>query len=208
MAAVAFAVAACAGAPGAYAQARRADLRDRQLANAGTVFGDPHAQACGQYAATANASEEALEACSIAIQSEQLDREDQVATIINRGVIHLRRQDGAAALADFDAALEMDEENAEALLNRGAALIMLRQPGPAVAAITQALSLGVNEPHKAYLNRGAAREALGDLRGAYEDYSTALEIQPDWGPANAELARFARGRQEHLATVLNENGAP
>jgi Tfp pilus assembly protein PilF len=66
----------------------------------------------------------------------------------------------------------------------------------------------VREPHKAYLNRGVARENLGDLRGAYEDYSTALQIQPDWGPANAELARFARGRQEHLANVLGASQTP
>ena len=80
--------------------------------------------------------------------------------------------------------------------------------GEAVAAITEALGLGVREPHKAYFNRGAAREALGDLRGAYEDYSTALEIQPDWGPANAELARFARARREHLADALGEPDTP
>jgi hypothetical protein len=44
--------------------------------------------------------------------------------------------------------------------------------------MTEALGLGVREPHKAYFNRGAAREALGDLRGAYEDYSTALKSSP------------------------------
>jgi tetratricopeptide (TPR) repeat protein len=84
----------------------------------------------------------------------------------------------------------------------------LGRHGQAIAAITEALGLGVQEPHKAYYNRGAAREALGDLRGAYEDYSTALEIQPDWGPANAELARFARNRRDHLATVLADQPTP
>jgi len=82
----------------------------------------------------------------------------------------------------------------------------MQQYGAAIAEITQALSLGVSEPHKAYFNRAAAREALGDLRGAYEDYRTALEIQPDWGPANAELARFARSRRDTLASRLGEDG--
>ena len=82
---------------------------------------------------------------------------------------------------------------------------MMGRPGPAVAAITEALSLGVREPHKAYFNRAGAREALGDVRGAYEDYSTALEIQPDWGPSGAELARFARARREQLANILNQS---
>jgi tetratricopeptide (TPR) repeat protein len=83
---------------------------------------------------------------------------------------------------------------------------MLRRPGPAVAALTQALSLGVAEPYKAYYNRGAAREALGDLTGALEDYNTALDIHPEWAPAEAEVARFVRQRQQHLATALNEQG--
>jgi Tfp pilus assembly protein PilF len=97
--------------------------------------------------------------------------------------------------------------HAEAHLNRGAALVMLRRPGPAVAAITTALSYGVSAPHKAYFNRAAAREAMGDLRGAYEDYNTALTIQPDWGAAEAELARFARGRRERLAAQLSDASA-
>ena len=81
---------------------------------------------------------------------------------------------------------------------------MSHQPGPAVAAITPALTLGVREPEKAYYTRGAAREALGDLRGAYDDYTTALQIRPQWAPADQELARFVRGRREHLATVLGQ----
>src|SRR5690606_13197455 len=107
----------------------------------------------------------------------------QIATRINRGATHLRRREGEAALADFDAVIAMDRRHGEAHLNRGAALVLLGQPGPAVAAITEALGLDVREPHKAYFNRGAAREQLGDLRGAFEDYNTALDIQPDWGPA-------------------------
>ena len=83
-------------------------------------------------------------------------------------------------------------------MNRGAALIQLRRYGEAIAAFTDAIGLDVQDPYKAYFNRGAAREALGDLRGAYEDYNTALEIYPDWGPANAELQRFARQRRENL----------
>jgi tetratricopeptide (TPR) repeat protein len=116
----------------------------------------------------------------------------------------MRRQEYESALAQFDAVLAAEPAHAEAHLNRGAVLVQMRQYGPAIVAITEALSLGVAEPHKAYFNRGAAREALRDNRGAYEDYSTALSIQPDWGPANAELARFARTRRERLAEVLGE----
>jgi hypothetical protein len=52
---------------------------------------------------------------------------------------------------------------------------------------------------------------MSNLRGAYEDYETALQIQPDWGPAQAELQRFVRMKRDTLALKLNsaaesENG--
>lgn len=150
-------------------------------------------------------SEDALRFCTRALEREELNRVNLIATHVNRGNMYLRRNDAEAALADFQAVSALDPRNAETRLNSGVALIMLERFGPAVAAITEALSLGVTDPHKAYYNRGAAREALGDTRGAYEDYSTALEIQPDWGPANAELRRLTQQRQEWLASVLNED---
>jgi tetratricopeptide (TPR) repeat protein len=131
-----------------------------------------------------------------------------VVLLVNRGVIRLNRGESALALADFDAAIVVLPRHPEAHLNRGAALVQMGRPGPAVAALTEALSMGVSEPYKAYYNRGAAREALGDLRGAYEDYSTALEIRPEWGPAEAEIARFVRTRQERLASILNNSDDP
>lgn len=175
-----------------------------RLTTARTAYGTPNAVACAERAGRGEATEQALADCTRAIDQERLVRSDQAALLINRGAIHLRRREGEAALADFDAVIRMIPRHAEAHLNRGAALIMLGQPGPAVAAITEALTLGVREPHKAYYNRGAAREALGDLRGAYEDYSTALEIQPDWGLASQELERFVRLRRERLASVVGD----
>jgi hypothetical protein len=77
-----------------------------------------------------------------------------------------------------------------------------------VAALTEALSLGVSEPYKAYYNRGAAREALGDLTGALEDYNTALEIHPHWAPAEAEIQRFVQERQQHLSAELAQGDFP
>lgn len=190
----------------AVAQTRSPGDRDRQT-SARTTVGTPWANACNQAVAAGISTDDALHACNRAIETERLNRQLLIAIHVNRGALHLRRRDGTAALADFDRVIEMDSRHAEAHLNRGAALVMLGQAGLAVASITTALSLGVAEPHKAYFNRGAAREALGDLRGAYEDYSTALEIQPDWGPANEELARFVRNRRAHLAEVLSEGGA-
>ncbi len=174
-----------------------------------TVIGtDANARRCGDRVAAGDSSDDTVEMCTRALSYRRITRETQVQVLVNRGVTYLRRRENDLALADFDAVIALAPRNGEAHLNRGAALMQRREFGAAIAAITEALGLGVREPNKAYLNRGMARENLGDLRGAYEDYSTALEIQPDWGPANAELARFARGRQEHLANVLGVSGTP
>lgn len=198
---IALALAALAGAGSALAQTTSGRERD---VGSRTTIGAPAAQQCSQFVAEGVVSDQALDTCNRALSTERLNRQLQIATHINRGALHLRRREGDAALADFDAVIAMDRRHAEAHLNRGAALVMLNQPGLAVSAITEALGLGVREPHKAYFNRGAAREQLGDIRGAFEDYNTALDIQPDWGPANAEIARFVRSRREHLAEVLGE----
>jgi len=192
-----------AAAPSAAAQVPSGDAR------AVTVIGyDAHARRCSENVVAGDSSDDTLHECSRALEYRRITRDSRIQVLVNRGVTHMRRREGEAAVADFDAVIALAPQNAEAHLNRGAALVQMNEYGPAIAAITEALSLGVREPHKAYFNRAAAREALGDLRGAYEDYSTALQIQPDWGPANAELARFARGRREHLATILDGAATP
>jgi tetratricopeptide (TPR) repeat protein len=166
------------------------------------IGGHRDARACQQAAASERPDGLAIAACDRALSADPVTRRERAALLFARGVMRIRRQEERAALADFDAALAIMPEQAETHVNRAAALAALGDYGAAVAAITLALSYGVREPYKAYFNRGAAREALGDLRGALEDYSTALEIRPDWGRAEAEIARFARSRQERLAQVL------
>ena len=112
--------------------------------------------------------------------------------MINRGIVLLRRgENGEAALAQFDEVIWKQDDRARRgppEPRRGALVQMLRRHGAAIAEITQALSLGVAEPHKAYYQprrrpRGPGRSARAPTR----IIRTALEIQPDWGPANAEL---------------------
>lgn len=167
-------------------------------------IGRPAAQACAQAANAGAFDDSALATCDAALNDQDLTRTAAIALYINRGAMHLRRKEGALALADFDQVVAREPKNAEAFVNRGAALVMLGRPGPAVAALTEALSYGVKEPHKAFFNRGAAREALGDARGALEDYETALAIKPQWAPAEQELARFIRARRDILVTRLAE----
>jgi tetratricopeptide (TPR) repeat protein len=171
------------------------------------IGGSGNSLRCSQAALRGTADDADLQACTTAIERDRLRGADLVATRINRGVMLLRRNDARASLADFDAVVAIDPRNGEGHAGRGSALIASGQPGAGIAAITQALSLGLREPHKAYYNRGAAREALGDFPGAYEDYSTALRIKPDWELAEAELVRFVRARRDRLARLIGLGSA-
>lgn len=190
---LAFAAAAVAAPFADLAMAQRSDP------SAVTVVGrDPNARRCSDQVMRGDTSDATIDRCTEALGYRHLTQAAEVLLRINRGVTYMRRQENEQALQDFDAVLRIQPRHAEAQVNRGAALLQLRRYGPAIAAFTEALGLDVQEPYKAYFNRGVAREALGDYRGAYEDYNTALEIYPDWGPANAELQRFARQRRENL----------
>ncbi len=169
---------------------------------------DEHARACLRQVAAGDYADPTLAECTRALTSSQVPPLGRQQVRISRGVLYLNRDRPAEALADFDEVLRNNPRNAEAHANRGSALMALNRHGEAVAEFTQAVGLGVQAPHMSYYNRGAAREALRDWRGAMEDYATALEIEPDWGPANAEMARFARMRREELRELLAEREAP
>jgi len=166
---------------------------------------DSHARACADYAAALDRSDGAIARCNRALREETGNRPNLIITYINRGNLRLARGEYEQAITDFDAAIRLEPTNAEAQLNKGVGLIAMEQFGPAIVALTEAVSRGVQEPHKAYYNRAVAREALGDYRGALEDYSTALAIRPDWGLADAEMQRLARRRQEQLAEHLSDS---
>lgn len=167
-----------------------------------------HARACDDFANSGNRSDAAVMRCGRALREERDNRGNLIVTHMNRGNIYMARREPQLALADFEAVIALDESNAEARLNRGVALVMLERYPEAIRVLTDAVSLGVNEPHKAYYSRAAAREALGDLRGALDDYTTALEIRPDWGLADAEMQRLANLRRERLARHLEDSSSP
>ena len=69
-------------------------------------------------------------------------------------------------------------------------MILYRKYDDALKDIDKGLSLGAKKPQIAYYDRAIADEALGDIRGAYEDYKKAVEIDPNFTLAADELARF------------------
>jgi tetratricopeptide (TPR) repeat protein len=167
---------------------------------ASLVLGGGQAQACYDAARRIDAPRSAtaaqLQACTDALESEALSVNDRAGTLVNRGILQMSRQAYAAALADYAAALRLRPDNGVAHVNRGAALIGLGRAREAVEAIDRGLALNAAEPEKAYFNRAYAREQLGDIKGAYLDFTRAAELRPDWDLPRTELARFTVHRPE------------
>ena len=69
-------------------------------------------------------------------------------------------------------------------------MIIYHRYDDALHDIDKGLGLGAKKPEIAYYDRAIADEALGDIRGAYEDYKKAVEIDPTFTLASDQLARF------------------
>jgi tetratricopeptide (TPR) repeat protein len=156
-----------------------------------TVIGNTSARLCYEAAESKAHIAQGLGYCDKALRDESLSTSDTVATHVNRGILKLRRGELDNAIADFDRAIGMDADEAEAYLNKG--LAVLRRPDgkdEAVRLFDTALAKKTRKPAVAYYARGVAHELNGRVRQAYLDYRQASAADPKWAEPKAELARF------------------
>jgi len=134
----------------------------------------------------------ALDICDEAVLETANDGEsyNHAAALVNRADIRLRTEDYEGVVADSRAAVAVYRDLAQAYLNLGAGMIGLKHYQESLPFLDKAIELNGGDPERAYFNRGLAKENLGDIRGAYYDYRKALEINPDFKPANEQLTRF------------------
>jgi tetratricopeptide (TPR) repeat protein len=155
-----------------------------------TVLGDSLAHNCFEAAEFGGNPKDGIETCSNALTGMPLTTTDRAATLINRGILKSRNSDDAGALDDYNHGLALDAQLGEGYVDRGATYIVLQRYNDALTDIDKGLSLGAKKPEIAYYDRAIADEALGDVRGAYEDYKKAVAIQPDFTLASEQLVRF------------------
>lgn len=158
--------------------------------SATTVLGNGLAHLCSVEAKAGSSEPNAVDLCTMAIESESMDRRDLAGTYVNRGVIKMRRKAYRDARSDFNVAVKLAPTMGEAFINRGGALVGERQYAQALEDLDRGLALGPEEPEKGYYNRGLAHEGLDDVTSAYFDYQRAVALKPDWQPPQQELLRF------------------
>lgn len=161
-----------------------------------TVIGGGLAEACSKAALSGKADIRLEATCTEALDKETLTTRDRAGTLVNRGVLRMRRLNWAGATSDFDAAVRVRPDMGEAYVNRGAVLIGEHHYAESLTDLNKGLQLGVEEPAKVYFNRALAYEGMDDEKSAYFDYQKALELSPDWAAPKAELARFHVERRE------------
>lgn len=138
-----------------------------------------------------------LAICTRALDLESLSRRDRAATMVNRGIIHMQARDLESAVKDYRAAIALDPELAEAHVNLGIALLHRGgQDQAAIETLTQALQMKPARPEVALYTRAVAHEMLGNVREAYEDYSAAAALAPEWKEPAEQLKRFSVERRK------------
>ena len=115
--------------------------------------------------------------------------------------------DYKGAIADYDTAIRLKPDDADAYNNRGIAKSDLDQYFAAIADYDAAIRLKPDDA-KAYNNRGIAKSDLGQYFAAIADYDTAIRLKPDHadayynrGLAKALLNRTSEAKRD-LRTAL------
>ena len=154
------------------------------------VYGRGPAQDCYVAAVSDRHSRGAIAVCSLALNHDFLTRADRTATLVNRGVLLMRRGLDERALSDFDDAAALSPDFSEAHVMRGIALVQLGRYPEAIDTLTRAIAMHPDRPERAYFYRGAAYEEVGNAHSAYADYQQASALAPGWRSPTPELARF------------------
>lgn len=150
-----------------------------------TTIGATDAAQCYQNAADQFSDDTAP--CDKALDNRNTLKNDRKKTLINRGIILNRRGDLNEALADFNKAIELDEEVAEAYLNRGNTWFYAQRYDDAMADYEKALALDISKPWAAWYNVGLVHDARNESEKAQEAYRKSLELKPDFALAQRKI---------------------
>lgn len=154
------------------------------------TIGEGFARSCYEASEAHVATPATIEACNRAFTEQALDPHDRVATHVNRGILHYLSGSLTAANRDYDSALALDPNEAEAWLNKGMAALKARDSEAAAPMFEKALALKTVRPALAYYGRAIVHEDQGNVRQAYADLQRARELEPRWTLPGEELKRY------------------
>jgi tetratricopeptide (TPR) repeat protein len=148
------------------------------------------ARSCYEASEELNPSASALDACNRAFTEQALDRHDEVATHVNRGILYYLTGNLRAANYDYDKALAIDPTQAEAWLNKAMIALKAGDRQSAAAMFDKALTFKTARPALAYYGKAIINEDSGNVREAYADLQRARSLEPRWSAPAEELKRY------------------
>ncbi|HWI88441.1 MAG TPA: tetratricopeptide repeat protein [Sphingomicrobium sp.] len=154
------------------------------------TVGSGLARSCYEASEARDLSQSSFDACDRAFTEQALDRHDEVATHVNRGILYYLRGNFASARYDYDKALALDPTQAEAWLNKAMLELKLGDARTADAMFDRALELKTVRPALAYYGKAIINEDAGNVRQAYEDLQRARDLDPHWSVPAEELKRY------------------
>ncbi|QSV53880.1 MAG: serine protease [Dolichospermum sp. UKL201] len=119
--------------------------------------------------------------------NKAIELSPRAAFYLNRGLVRDDLGDKPGAIDDYNQAIKINPNFAEAYYNRGGVRYELGDKPGAIDDYTQAIKINPNLA-EAYNNRGLVRSKLGDKPGAIDDYNLAIKINP-----NDAYAYYNRG---------------
>ncbi len=122
-----------------------------------------------------------------------------------QGVDKQEKGDKQAAIDNYNQAIKINPNYAEAYNNRGNVRNDLGDKQAAIDDYNQAIKINPNDA-LAYNNRGLVREDLGDKQGAIDDYNQAIKMNPNLAGAyyNRGFARYDLGDKQAAIQDYNQ----
>jgi lipoprotein NlpI len=140
------------------------------------------AQTADQQRCSAPDPDLAISGCTAMIQSGHKTQQDLVKDFSNRGTAYGRKGQYDRAIEDFDQAIRLNPNYAEAFNYRGANYARKFQLDRAIEDFDKAIRLNPNFA-EAFSNRGNAYRRKGQLDRAIEDLDHAIRLNPNYAQA-------------------------
>ena len=110
------------------------------------------------------------------------------------------------AITDYDMAIRLNPDHADAYSNRGNVKNKLGQYNAAIADYDTAIRL--NPDHAdAYSNRGNVKNKLGQYNAAIADYDTAIRLNPDHADTYKNRGRAKHKLKQYYAAIADYTAA-
>ena len=120
-----------------------------------------------------------IEVCTTAIEHQMLLPTDLAATYSNRGILHARTGNFAAALKDHNRAHNLAPELASIHINRSNTLVAVKRYRDALQDLDNAIAIADATLPIAHYNRALMFKTLGDTEAARVDAERAAQLEPE-----------------------------